>query len=248
VGFPALASPAAEAVFVLDLDTLFRRLPALTKAQVAWTKPRIDVGLKRLLSEPIDDTLLDDVVRELSEPVRALSRAVIELLISNREEFRTLGMDDLRREQDRLQAFLPDGDSRDTLAWVLGFLRSFFGLCLAIQPDQLATLDAEQIVQDSNNRELGLFMRAQVALMAAVEAARVGAQPDRCVRLIDSAFLNFMAFRTAIRSHGLWVSPFPNETSDERRESLLRYAARLRETLTDQDWQAQDAARVGDLR
>ena len=72
--------------------------------------------------------------------------------------------------------------------------------------------------------------------------------PDRCASLIDAAFMAFMAFRSSLREHGVWLSPFPNETSEERRESLLRYASRLRETLTEQDWQTLDGARMGNLR
>ncbi|HEX7669759.1 MAG TPA: hypothetical protein VF395_09260, partial [Polyangiaceae bacterium] len=59
---------------------------------------------------------------------------------------------------------------------------------------------------------------------------------------------NLMEFKKAIRSHGLWLSPFPTETSDEHRESLKRYASRLRETLTAEDWKTLDDARLGDLR
>ncbi|MEO7034765.1 MAG: hypothetical protein ABI548_12730 [Polyangiaceae bacterium] len=199
--------------------------------------------MKRLLTESVSDAVLDDVARDLMEPVRALSRAILELLASNRDEFRASVMDDLLREEGRLNAFLPDDDSRDTLAWVLGFLRSFVGLVMTmVEPEHLASLDAEQLTQESTDPDLASFMRGQVALMAAVEAVRQGAGGDRCSTLIDSAFLSFMAFRSAIRNHGLWLSPFPNETSAERQQSLLRYAARLRETLTDQDWQTLERA------
>jgi hypothetical protein len=250
VGFPAFASPVLpEAAFFLDWEALFRRLPAPARANVTWTKPRIEAGLKRLLTEAVSDAVLDAVARDLMEPVRALGRAVLDLPASNRDECRASVMDDLRREEGRLNAFLPDDDSRDTLAWVLGFLRSFFGLVMTMaETGHFASLDAEQLIEESNGPGLASFVRGQMALMAAVEAVREGVSADRCATLIDSAFLNFMAFRTAIRTQGLWLSPFPNETSGERQGSLLRYAARLREVLTDQDWQTLDNARIGDLR
>ncbi|HEY6723379.1 MAG TPA: hypothetical protein VI197_05080 [Polyangiaceae bacterium] len=250
MGFPALVTPtAAEAVLVLDLDGLFRRLPTVARAKVTWTRPRIDAGLGRLLNDPLDDALLDEVAQELLEPVLALSQAAIQLLSSNRDEFRTFLMADLNQHEARLDSFLPDDDSRDTIAWMFGFLRSLLGTLLTIVvPNELSVIDQEQFAQATDSRELRSFMRAQVALTAAVQAAKDGVKPVRCAELIDIAFLDLMEFKKAIRSHGLWVSPFPTETSDEHRERLKRYADRLRETLTAEDWKTLDGARMGDLR
>jgi hypothetical protein len=44
-------------------------------------------------------------------------------------------------------------------------------------------------------------MKAQVALTAAVQAAKDGVKPDRCAELIDVALLNLTEFKNAIRSH-----------------------------------------------
>jgi len=65
VGEMASGGSAAEAVLVLDLDRLFRRLPAVARAKLTWTRLRIDAGLGRLLNDPLDDALLDEVAQEL---------------------------------------------------------------------------------------------------------------------------------------------------------------------------------------
>ncbi|HVW30596.1 MAG TPA: hypothetical protein VHC69_34810 [Polyangiaceae bacterium] len=192
--------------------------------------------------------MLDDVTSELMAPVRALGHAAIELIVSNREEFRASLMDDLRRQEHRLQAVLPDTDSRDTLGWVLAFLRSLFGVALAVvQPSELAALDT-QVAAAAEDEDFRALMKTQVALMAAVEAAKSGENNERCTELVDVAFLNAMKFKKAIRRQGLWLAPFPNETSDEQRDSLKRYASSLRETLTVEDWKTLDGARMGNLR
>lgn len=66
--------------------------------------------------------------------------------------------------------------------------------------------------------------------------------------LIDVAFLEFMQVRDQLRREGFWLSPFPGETSDDRRKDALKYALRLREALRESDWKELDDARMGDLR
>ena len=84
--------------------------------------------------------------------------------------------------------------------------------------------------------------------MAAFEAAREQAAREQALELIDFAFLEFMTVRDQLRREGFWLSPFPGETSEERRAGALKYGLRLRDTLTDNDWKALDGARMGDLR
>jgi hypothetical protein len=57
-----------------------------------------------------------------------------------------------------------------------------------------------------------------------------------------------MRTRDDFRQLGFWVSPFPQETTEQRREATLRYADRLRDVFTEHDWATFGQARVRDFR
>jgi len=84
--------------------------------------------------------------------------------------------------------------------------------------------------------------------MAALDGVKAEAPPDKVAELLDIAFLELIAVRDHLRQHDLWISPFPEETSEERRQDTLRYAERLREVFTADDWGSFGEARLGDLR
>lgn len=67
-------------------------------------------------------------------------------------------------------------------------------------------------------------------------------------RILDVAFLELNRFRAALRKHGVFLTPFPSETIEERRRALLDSAAKVREELSEDDWRVLDQARMRDLR
>jgi hypothetical protein len=249
VEIQALGPVAAEAMFFFDLESAFRRLPASARAKITWTKPKIDAGLTRLLAEPVSDAVLDEVVSDLNSAIHAVSRTFFDWFASNPDGVRASLMADLRIQEECLRTFLPDDDSRDTLNWVLGVLRHFFTVAFAfIPPEQRPAFDDAELAQVSSEPGFRSMMRALVALMAAFDGAQRQLSSSQCAELLDAAFLNLVDFSKAARRDGLWFAPFPNETLDERRESLQRYASRLRETLTADDWTTLDDARMSNLR
>jgi hypothetical protein len=158
-------------------------------------------------------------------------------------------MEDLQRDETRLREYLDDEDAVDTLAWVVAFLRSFYGTILTLLgPTELATLGQEAVEEHLEDPRVLSLLKGQVALMAALEAPKEEGARERVVELLDVAFLEFMEFRDHLRRDGFWLSPFPGETSEERRTGALKYGLRLRNALTDSDWKALDGARMGDLR
>jgi hypothetical protein len=100
-------------------------------------------------------------------------------------------------------------------------------------------------LEDSRMADL---LRGQIALMGAIEAVKSEALPEKVVEWVEVAFLRLMRARDHFRQVGFWVSPFPEETTEQRRQDTLRYAQRLREVLTDDDWATLGQARFGDLR
>lgn len=84
--------------------------------------------------------------------------------------------------------------------------------------------------------------------MAALEEVKVHGDASRVEALLDCAFLMLTEFRNAARKLGLWLSPFPTETVEQRRGKLLHYATTLGESLTSSDWAVMDEARARNLR
>jgi hypothetical protein len=177
---------------------------------------------------------------------------MLQSMVSNADELRALMMQDLERGEQRLSAFLDEDDARDTLRWVMGFLRSFYGsmfvLLAMLPPGHLAQLDADALTNINEDEEGKVLMRGLVALMAAWDEAQYGEDRARARDLLDMAFLDLNAFRNAARKLGLGVSASPFETLNERRERLRHYADRLRETLSDDDIRGIEQARMQNLR
>ena len=244
----ALNAAPARAALVLDVDALLERLPAQVRANLAWTKAPIAAQLQRLQSESVADALLDEVARAIAAPLQTLGRTFLELMAANQDVLRAAVMDDIGRDQRRVQSYVDDADAVDTAEWAFGFLRSFFNATLPllelVVPSQLENA-IHHGLEDSRMADL---LRGQIALMGAIEAVKSEAPREKVVELVEVAFLRLMRARDHFRQVGFWVSPFPEETTEQRRHDTLRYAQRLREVLTDDDWATFGQARFGDLR
>jgi hypothetical protein len=241
------AAPSGAAL-VLDVEALLAKLPAAARAQVAWVKAPILEGVRRLQTEAFSDALLDEVVAATLRPLAALGRTFAELMAVNRDLLRASIMEDFERDRTRLQAYV-DADAADTAAWGLGFLRSFYDAVLTyVGPSQVPTLHDDEVEHAFDIKPFRTLMRGQVALMAALEGVKAEAPSSKVAELLDIAFLQLIDVRDHLRQQGLWISAFPDETSEERRQDALRYAERLREIFSDDDWGSFGEARLGDLR
>jgi hypothetical protein len=247
---PALSQTApGGAALVLDVEALLGRLPAATRAQLAWVKAPIASGLARLYTDPFSDELLNEVVEQVLRPMSSLGRAIAEVLAENPDRLRAAIVEDIERDRGKLLAYIQDADAADTAQWVFGLMRSLFDVLLShLDPALLPMFydaDFDQALADDKLRSL---MRGQVALMAAMQGVKEQAAPDRIVDLLDIAFLQLIAIRDYLRKHGLWITAFPDETPEKRRQDTLRYAHRVRDVLTNEDWEGFDEARFRDLR
>ena len=250
-----MASPAntlpvtLPALPVLDVEKLLARLPAEARARLLWARKPIEHGLVRLRTEPLTDELVAEVADETWKPVTSLGRAIREIIASdNLDEWRAKIVDDFREEESQLASFLGDEDSRDTLRWVLGLLQSIVGLTLSLPADFVSQIDETLFARVGADEEFRRYVRSLVLLMAISEAKKAGDDPQRARELLDVAFLELNKFRATLRRSGVSLTPFPSETVEERRKGLLESAARLRRTLTDQDWRVLEQARMHNLR
>lgn len=244
----ALNATPARAALVLDVDALLDRLPAQVRASLAWTKAPIAAQLRRLQSAPVTDSLLDETTRVIAAPLQTLGRTFLEFMAANQDVLRAAVMDDIGRDQRRVQSYFDDADAVDTAEWAFGFLRSFFNATLPLLELAVPTELENAIHHALEDSRMADLLRGQIALMGAIEAVKSEAPPEKVVELVEVAFLRLMRARDHFRKVGFWVSPFPEETTEQRRQDTLRYAQHLREMLTDDDWATFGQARFGDLR
>jgi hypothetical protein len=244
----ALNATPARATLVLDVEALLERLPAQLRANLEWTKAPIAAELAKLQGEVVTDVLLDAVTRAIAAPLQTLGRAFWELMTANHDLLRAAVMDDIARDERRVRAYVSDADAIDTVEWAFGFLRSFFNATLPFF-ELVAPTELESAVQHGlEDPRMADLLRGQIALMGAIEAVKSEATQDKVIELLEVSFSRLMRARDHFRQVGFWVSPFPEETSEQRRQDTMRYAQRLREVLTDDDWATFGQARFGDLR
>lgn len=249
LALPATPLPVSfPAIPILDVETVLDRLPAMVRARVAWSKKPIENGLARLRTEHLTDDLVAQVTDDVWKPLMSLGQAFWELVGTNQNEWRARFVDDFKLQEQQLAAFVEQEDSRDTLRWVLGLLQSFLSLALSVPPESIGTVDEATIARASADEGFKPYMRTTVVLMAAAETRRVAGDPQRGRDLLDVAFLELSRFRATMRRLGVSLAPFPLETLEERRRSLLESADRLRMALSDEDWRVFGEARMRDLR
>ena len=249
LAFPATALPIGfPAIPLVNVETVLSRLPAEARARVAWAKKPIQNGLARLRTESLTDEMVAAVADELWTPIATLGRALWEIVVADQDEWRARFVDDFRLEGQQLAAFIEEEDSRDTLRWVLGLLHSFLSLGLSVPPEVIPTIDESLLATVGADEAFKPYIRTVVVLMAAAETRKGGGDPQRARDLLDVAFLEVYKFRATLRRQGVWLTPFPLESVEERHRGLLDAAARLRRTLSDDDWRVLEQARMRDLR
>ena len=128
-------------------------------------------------------------------------------------------------------------------------LRSYFDFVLTIaHPDLILSVPDDALATIMENDDFQSLLAGQVALLGAIDAAKTNADVDRARDLLDVAFLELNKARVALRRHGLWLTPFPNETPDQRGARAIRYAERIRDALSEADMQALEGSLLRDLR
>ena len=233
---------------MLDVQQALDRLPAEARARVAWAKKPIENGLARLCTEELTDVLVAQVAEETWKPVAAIGRVCWSLVATSPDEWRARLVDEFKLEEQRLTAFLEQEDSGDTLRWILGLLQSFVGLTLSIPAEFIEQVDDDVFDRLDADADFRPYLRSCLALMGANEVRRRGGDPQRARDLLDVAFLELNTFRATLRKHGVFLSPFPLESVEERRRALLDSVDRLRNALSDKDWRVLENARMHDLR
>ncbi|MBI3200840.1 MAG: hypothetical protein HYZ29_04785 [Myxococcales bacterium] len=227
-----------------DIEAALARLPAELRAKVAWAKAPARAGLSRLESERPTNELLEEVAKVLAKPFIAVASALWKALAS-RDAWQSELESALRQDTALMNQFLADDDTRETLAWCLGFMRSLVGLTSIVNMEVLERLQEEQLASVVEQPQFIVLMKAEAALLGTLQIARNGGDPQRTAELIDLAFMLLCEMQDGLRRDGSWLNPFVGESAEERAERTLRYARQVRDVLSEDDVEVLDAARLG---
>ncbi len=232
----------------LDVEAVLSRLPARTRADILWVRPVIEKLLRRLQEEPLTDELVVEVTGEALKPLQTLGLSFWQAFAPSPEAWRAEVAQALRRDGELLDQFLTDEDRLESLVWAKGLLASFFDELLR-RAGQMDPAVVDEIADDEAMPEgARCLISAQVALMAALDLAKMQRDAERAGDLIDVAFLDLVKFKEALARDGILLTAFPNETPAERAERVIRYAELARAIMTDEDMKVFDEARLRTLR
>lgn len=238
---PALTFP------IFDVEAALRQLPAAMLARLAWARKPIEDGIQQLTEQPLTDELVATVAKSTWRALASVQNAFTKIAVENQDAWSAKVVDDMKSEEEILSA-LVDADAANTLNWVLGFLHGLSTIFMASAAKQPELPDAavDELAEDVNFQP---YVRGLVALMAASAIAKKpNGDRQRVHDLLSISFLQLNRFVATLRGHGVFVTPFPGEGMEERRQRVLASADRVRRTLSDTDWAALRDARLRNIR
>lgn len=249
----ATSAPAfplgSGALAILSVDALLHRLPAENRAAVAWAQKPIRDALRDLRKGELTDEIAQAVARQTWPAMQSVMLAFWRSFAQDRDAWRNALAAELQQDREKLERFVEDDDSRDTIEWLFSFLEVSFNLFLQfMSPEWIHSIPQDASSMLSDDPAFLPFLTGHLALMAALDATNDGQDRERARDLLDIAFLNLNQARSQLRRLGLWLSPFPNETTEARGARTLRYAERIRSALAPDDLATIEAARMRDLR
>ncbi len=237
----------AGALSVAGLQRLIDRLPAETRARMAWSPNEIRAALSSFVTGSKDEAALHELVAVLMNQFRVVSTAIVpfashpDLLRSELEEAWRADATALR---ERIP--MPAADAAD---WVFRAWGAFMDLSLAIMHSARAELPG--MISGADDEILyhpGSPLRAQALMMSATEAARHGSSEEVVSDLVFRAFDETVLMLEQLKNLGIHLDPYRGETLAERGKRLSRYADYLRDELSESDMRELERSRMRTLR
>jgi hypothetical protein len=262
-----LASMAGAAITRLDPDLLsvegvqrwLDRLPAETRARVAWLPNQLTTAVASFLDGPRDEPSLSVLVTELRRLAASIEPAVVSMA-EQPDLLRSELEADWRSDAALLRATLDPGapDAADAAEWTMrsyialsDLSRSLIGAASEEIKGVIAAAGgsssaAEGAAEGVTRR--GSSLRVRALIMAALEGAHRQVPQSVVADLVLRAFDEMALVLRSMHALGLRIDPFKGETLAERAQRTRRYAAHIRSVLTPDDMQALEASRLRQLR
>lgn len=215
-----------------DLERFIDRLPAGQRAQFRWAPERFRQILDRLLSGDVTPEVIHQATAEFVQACVVLA-----------SEFLAAGpalseaMPDLNQSlDDKLMTYFQGLPAAAGIEWTLGVLRkSGERYHSRVSPEETKafaeSIDEAKIEEDVQNPSMGL-LRAQVILLALLQAAERGIPPERLEELAETAYLEAAQVVDLMAAQGIDLDPLSSLTPEQRFAKVRQSIESLREVMT----------------
>lgn len=242
-----------------QLEELVASLRVQQQAQLKWMVSRIRERVRNLLrADSISETDLESVTRAAFEEFAPVFHVIAD---QSSGVFSGAVMPALFEHVDRVTRYLAPTGVADLAEYSF---RGFFAamLALAAHPDSQRSFEAEVIAARQHaeanagampRMSLGdapvQIVRPQIILFLVVEAMELGLEPEKCADLVPIAVRDVVGWLLPrLRGAGIAVDPWQGLSGEERVNRVLRNAALLRSTATDDEEHSFASARLTSLR
>jgi len=235
---------------ITQIEELIVLLPAAARASLAWVPPALRAAVSRVQVDHPTVELVTEAAVDFVEASHALWPALLAQfgkIPALQATYRAATEENVRR----LRNFLADGGAQDGVEWALRATRATFELALAIAPAEfgaaLRAPEKTELEKFARSAEASM-LRAQLAVVAIMDLAERDERSVAASALAEIAYDEAQRGIELFRGQGVEINPFGDETPDGRGARLLRYVQRIRESLTDDERDWLDEARLKDLR
>ena len=240
---------------VAELKSIISKLPAEGRSAIAWSIPAIEAALDRLLTEPLDDQLVDECCLEVGRASVSLGLAFISA--ARTSELIHASEEVLEKHRGQLRSSL-SFEAAQTADWALQVFTSVLRDVRRQLPANANDAPAPALAHDTLVRALrapfsGPFCRLQALLLAILHAVEPSRRADDALRaraetLAELAGQQAVALTDDAMATGLKLEIFDTEPAHLRLRLFQEVANRLRAVLSDEDRQILANARLRDLR
>jgi hypothetical protein len=229
---------------------LIDRLPAETRARLAWAPTELTSSVSSFLDGAMDDSSLSSLVSDLGRVIASIWPAVFSMA-EHPELLRSELEAAWRSEASLLRSSLDPG-AADAAEWTIRAWIAFVDLSLTLMGAAMEefkrVLASDPAVIDASATQRGSPLRVQALIMAAIEGVRRGKPQAVVAELVLRAFDEMHTVMEHAQAIGLHIDPFKGETLAERAERARRYAEHVRNALTEDDMRAFEESRLRRLR
>jgi hypothetical protein len=247
--------PTANAVLItpMDLERAIERLPAEQRAQLCWAPERFRQVVGKLLGHEATPDLVDRVTVEFALVCLPFFRDVLAQLGPFDNVLKEV-VPTLDEKLEKLKVYFRGSPVVEGVEWAFRALMLFFSNAQALSQSGLSAgevtftqqFDESKLKEELQSPVSG-FLKAQVLLLALLQAAEFGMPAERMESLAESAYLEATRGVNLLATQGIELDPLKHLAPEQRFEKTLRYIEDLREILTPEDIEVISQARVTSL-
>jgi hypothetical protein len=238
---------------VAELKDMVAKLPAEKRSAIAWSVPAIEAALDRLLTEPLDEQLVDECCLEVGRA--SVSLGLVFISAGRTSELLQTGEAVLEKHRGQLRSSL-SSEAAQTADWALQVFTSVLRTVrkqLPANDGPTPVLAYDDLVRALREPFSGPFFRLQALLLALLHAVEPSRGVDDALRERIAALAELTGRQAVDLTNdavaiGFKLEIFDAEPAHLRLRVFQEIASHLRAILSDEDRQLLANARLRDLR